>query len=103
MVSDQSVFKCNTQVLILVLVRMHGLAHGSGPLMSPARSGWPKGGNWESLDRAEDRMGGETSQLAPARCVMRGVLGRERSKGRTVEKWRVKTKYGSTYRVHCYG
>ena len=35
--------------------------------MSPARSGWPMGGNWESLNRAEDRMGGETSQLAPAR------------------------------------
>ena len=29
--------------------------------------------------RAPERMGGETSQLALARCVMRGVLGRERS------------------------
>ena len=47
-------------------------------------------------------MGGETSQLALARCVMRGVLDRERSRGRTVEKWRVKTKYFSTYKVHCY-
>ena len=53
--------------------------------------------------RALERMGGETSQLALARCVMRGVLGRERSRGRTVEKWRVKTKFCSTYKVHCYG
>ena len=54
-------------------------------------------------DRALERMGVETSQLALARCVMRGVLGRERSRGRTVEKWRVKTKFCSTYKVHCYG
>ena len=54
-------------------------------------------------DRALERMGGETSQLALARCVMRGVLGRERSRGRTVEKWRVKTKFCRTYKVHCYG
>ena len=53
--------------------------------------------------RSLERMGVETSQLALARCVMRGVLGRERSKGRTVEKWRVKTKFCSTYKVHCYG
>ena len=53
--------------------------------------------------RALEKMGGETSQLALARCVMRGVLGRERSRGRTVEKWRVKTKFCSTYKVHCYG
>ena len=53
--------------------------------------------------RALERMGVETSQLALARCVMRGVLGRERSKGRTVEKWRVKTKFCSTYKVHCFG
>ena len=36
-------------------------------------------------------------------CAMRGVLGRERSRQRTVEKWRVKTKFCSTYKVHCYG
>ena len=30
-------------------------------------------------------MGGETSQLVLARCLMRGVLGRERSRRRTVE------------------
>ena len=53
--------------------------------------------------RAEEIMGGETSQLALARCVMPGVLGRERSKARTVEKWRVKTKFCSIYKVHCYG
>ena len=53
--------------------------------------------------RAEERKGGETSQLALARCVMRGVLGRERSRARTVEKWRVKTKFCSIYKVHCYG
>ena len=35
--------------------------------------------------RAEERKGGETSQLALARCVMRGVLGRERSRARTVQ------------------
>ena len=55
------------------------------------------------LDRAEERKGGETSQLALARCGMRGVLGRERSRARTVEKWRVKTKFCSIYKVHCYG
>ena len=32
----------------------------------------------DSFPRALERMGGETSQLALARCVMRGVLGRER-------------------------
>ena len=32
-------------------------------------------------------------------CAMRGVLGRERLRGRTVEKWRVKTKFCSTYKV----
>ena len=53
--------------------------------------------------RVPEWMGGETSQLALARCVMRGVLGLERSRGRTVEKWRVKTKFCSTYKVHCYG
>ena len=53
--------------------------------------------------RAEERMGEETGQLALARWVMRGVLGRERSRGRTVEKWRVKTKFCSTYKVRCYG
>ena len=52
---------------------------------------------------ALERMGGETSQLALARCVIRGVLGRERSRGRTVEKWRAKTKFCSTYKIHCYG
>ena len=54
--------------------------------------------------RVLERMGVETSQLTLARCVMRGVLGRERSRGRTVEKWRVKTKFCSTYnyKVHCY-
>ena len=57
----------------------------------------------KGLTRALERMGGETSQLALARCVMRGVLGRERSRGRTVQKWRVKTKFCSTYKVHCYG
>ena len=53
--------------------------------------------------RAEEKMGGETSQLALARCVMRVLLGRERSRGRTIEKWRVKTTFCSTYKVHCYG
>ena len=53
--------------------------------------------------RELERMGVETSQLALAQCVMRGVLGRERLRGRTVEKWRVKTKFCSTYKVHCYG
>ena len=53
--------------------------------------------------RALEMMGREASQLALARCVMRGVLGRERSRRRTVEKWRVKTKFCSTYKVHCYG
>ena len=57
----------------------------------------------KGLARALERMGGETSQLALARCVMRGVLGRERSRGRTVQKWLVKTKFCSTYKVHCYG
>ena len=52
--------------------------------------------------RALERMGMETSQLALARCAMHRVLGRERSRGRTVEKWRVKTKFCSTYKVHCY-
>ena len=35
--------------------------------------------NLHALDftRAEERKGGETSQLALARCMMRGVLGRE--------------------------
>ena len=56
-----------------------------------------------NVSRALERMGVETSQLALARCVMRGVLGRQRSRGRTVEKWRVKTKFCSTYKVHCYG
>ena len=53
--------------------------------------------------RALERIGVETSQLALARRVMRGVLGRERSRGRTVEKWRVKIKFCSTYKVHWYG
>ena len=43
--------------------------------------------------RAEKRVGGETSQLALVRCMMRGVLGRERSRARTVEKWRVKQNF----------
>ena len=42
----------------------------------------------EKEARAPESMGVETSQLALARCVMRGVLGRERSRGRTVEKCR---------------
>ena len=55
------------------------------------------------INRALERMGVKTSQLALARCVMRGILGRERSRGRTVEKRRVKTKFCSTYKVYCYG
>ena len=66
-----------------------------------AVSNCPDLGGIVTLDstRALERMGGETSQLALARYVMRGVLGRERSRGRTVEKWRVKTKFFSTYKV----
>ena len=37
-----------------------------------------------------------------AMCDARST-GRERSRGRTVEKWPVKTKFCSTYKVHCYG
>ena len=33
-----------------------------------------------------------------ARCVMRGVLGRERSRARNLKKWRVKTKLRNTYK-----
>ena len=49
--------------------------------------------------RVPEWMGGETSQLALARCVMRGVLGQERSRGRTIEKWRVKIKFCSTLHI----
>ena len=62
-----------------------------------------KGASTVTETRPEERKGGETSQLALARCVMRGVLGRERSRARTVEKWRVKTKFCNIYKVHCYG
>ena len=75
----------------------------SFPLFELTALAWLQVEGAFACPRALERMGGETSQLALARCVMRGVLGRERSRARTVEKWRVKTKFCSTYKVHCYG
>ena len=54
-------------------------------------------------DGRGNEQGGRKDGRGNEPVVMRGVLGRERSRGRTVKKWRVKIKFCSIYKAHCYG
>ena len=54
------------------------------------------------LTRAEERMCGETSQLALARRVMRSVLDRERSRAKKLKNVGSKQNFVTRTKVHCY-